>query len=452
MRAAPSAESRRGQLLRTPASRGRTHRLALAGAAYFQPRARRDASISGRVLLSRRAQVIHLGCAPRIRVGQSRRAGRPRTYHRRRRGGNLGGRRQHTRHADAVRRQHRRVRGRRPWRRGASQRTPLRVNGGYMRVLITGGAGFLGSHLSDAFIARGDEVFVLDTGSIAKVRHLLDEPRFHYIHDTIFNLELLDGLASKVDLIYHLAAVVGVEYYVGDPYETLNVNVNGTQNVLRAAYKYNRKVVFSSTSEVYGRNPKVPWKEDDDRVLGATTIDRWCYSTSKAVGEHFCFAYHKLGLPVAVVRYFNVYGPRLDRLDVGRLFTIFMGQLLRGADLTVIGDGAQTRCFTYVTDAVAATVQAGLNSAADGHALNVGVDVETSVLEFAKLMLELYSGGKSKISFVTQEEIYGKSYEDIPRRVPDNTKMRMLLGVEPKVSLRDGTAISMEWFKQEANS
>jgi UDP-glucose 4-epimerase len=320
-----------------------------------------------------------------------------------------------------------------------------------MRILITGGAGFLGSHLSDAFIARGDEVFVLDTGSIAKVRHLLGEPRFHYIHDTVFNLELLDGLAAKVDLIYHLAAVVGVEYYVADPYETLNVNVNGTQNVLKAAYKYNRKVVFSSTSEVYGRNPKVPWREDDDRVLGATTIDRWCYSTSKAVGEHFCFAYHKLGLPVVVLRYFNVYGPRLDRVDVGRLFTIFMGQLLRGADLTVIGDGSQTRCFTFVSDAVAATVAAGLNAPADGQAVNVGVDVETSVLEFAKLMLELYPGAKSEISFVTQEEIYGKSYEDIPRRVPDNTKMRKLLGVEPKISLREGTAMAMEWFRREAN-
>jgi UDP-glucose 4-epimerase len=321
-----------------------------------------------------------------------------------------------------------------------------------MRILITGGAGFLGSHLSDAFISRGDEVFVLDTGSIAKVRHLLDEPRFHYIHDTIFNLELLDGLAAKVDLIYHLAAVVGVEYYVADPYETLNVNVNGTQNVLKAAYKYNRKVVFSSTSEVYGRNPRVPWRENDDRVLGATTIDRWCYSTSKAVGEHFCFAYHKLGLPIVVLRYFNVYGPRLDRIDVGRLFTIFMGQLLRGADLTVIGDGSQTRCFTFVSDAVAATVAAGLKSAADGHALNIGVDVETSVLEFAKLMLELYGGAKSKVRFVTQEEIYGKSYEDIPRRVPDNAKMRKLLGVEPKVSLREGTAMTMEWFRREVNA
>ncbi len=318
-----------------------------------------------------------------------------------------------------------------------------------MKVLITGGAGFLGSHLSDAFIARGDEVFVLDMGSIAKVRHLLDNPRFHYVHDSVLNPELIDGLAAKADLIYHLAAVVGVEHYVADPYETLNVNVNGTQNVLKAAYKYGKKVVFSSTSEVYGRNPKVPWREDDDRVLGATTIDRWCYSTSKAVGEHFCFAYQKLGLPVTVLRYFNVYGPRLDKVDVGRLFTIFMGQLLRGVDLTVIGDGSQTRCFTYVTDAVEATMLAGLKSEADGHAINIGTDVETSVLEFARLMLELFGPSKSKIKFVKQEEIYGKSYEDIPRRVPDNTKMKTLLGVSPRVSLREGTALSMEWFRNQ---
>jgi UDP-glucose 4-epimerase len=318
-----------------------------------------------------------------------------------------------------------------------------------MRVLITGGAGFLGSHLSDGFIARGDEVFVLDTGSIGKVRHLLNSARFHYIHDSIFNGEIIDSLVAKADLIYHLAAVVGVEHYVGDPYETLNVNVNGTQNILRAAYKYGKKVVFSSTSEVYGRNPKVPWREDDDRVLGATTIDRWCYSTSKAVGEHFCLAYHKLGLPVTVVRYFNVYGPRLDKVDVGRLFTIFMGQLLRGADLTVIGDGKQTRCFTYVTDAVAATIAAGIRPEAEGQVINIGVDVETSVLEFAKLMLELFGPTTSKISFVTQDDVYGKSYEDIPRRVPDNTKMIKLLGVEPRISLRDGVKLSIDWFRSD---
>src|ERR1700758_1761192 len=241
-----------------------------------------------------------------------------------------------------------------------------------MRILITGGAGFLGSHLADAFIARGDEVFVLDTGSIAKVRHLLNEPRFHYIHDTIFNLELIDTLVARVDLVYHLAAVVGVEHYVGDPYQVLNVNVNGTQAVLKLAFKHQKRVVFSSTSEVYGRNPKIPWSEDDDRVLGSTRIDRWCYSTSKAIGEHFCFAYAKMGLKTTIVRYFNVYGPRLDAIDVGRVITIFIGQALRNEPVTVIGDGSQTRCFTYVTDAIAATVQAGLKEEAVGEVFNIG--------------------------------------------------------------------------------
>jgi len=317
-----------------------------------------------------------------------------------------------------------------------------------MRVLITGGAGFLGSHLSDAFIARGDEVFVLDTGAIAKVRHLLDNPRFHYVHDSVFNLELIDSLVSKSDLIYHLAAVVGVEHYVADPYETLNVNVNGTQNVLKAAYKHGRRLVFSSTSEVYGRNPKVPWKEDDDRVLGATTIDRWCYSTSKAVGEHFCFAYHKLGLPVTITRYFNVYGPRLDKIDVGRIITIFMGQLLRGEPLTVIGDGLQTRCFTYIDDAIRATVTAGIREDTNGQVFNVGTAVETSILDLAKLMIEI-SGSKSTIRFVAKEEVYGASYEDIQRRVPDNSRMKTILGVDAEVPLRDGLARTIEWFRSQ---
>jgi len=318
-----------------------------------------------------------------------------------------------------------------------------------MKVLITGGGGFVGSHLADAFLARGDEVFVLDMGSVKKVRHLLDNPGFRYIHDSVFNVEILEGLIAKCDLVYHLAAVVGVEYYVGDPYEVLNVNVNGTQNVLKLAFKHQKKVVFSSTSEVYGRNPKVPWHEDDDRVLGSTRIDRWCYSTSKAVGEHFCFAYHRMGLPVTITRYFNVYGPRLDKLDVGRIITIFMGQLLRNEPLTVIGDGTQTRCFTYIDDAVRATIAAGIAPATDGQAFNIGTAVETSIAELARLMIEI-SGARSSIKFVTQESVYGSSYEDIPRRVPDNTKMRQVLGVEAETPLREGLARTIDWFRQTA--
>lgn len=317
-----------------------------------------------------------------------------------------------------------------------------------MKVLITGGGGFLGSHLSDAFLARGDEVFILDTGSIAKVRHLSGNPAFHYVHDSVFNLEILEGLIAKADLVYHLAAVVGVEHYVGDPYQVLSVNVNGVQNVLKLAFKHNKKVVFSSTSEVYGRNPKTPWREDDDRVLGSTRVDRWCYSTSKAAGEHFCFAYRSLGLPVTVVRYFNVYGPRLDRLDVGRIITIFLGQAFRDKPLTVIGDGLQTRCFTYVTDATAATVAAGVNPDTDGEIFNIGTDVETTILDLAREIVAI-TGSKSEIVHVTKESVYGSSYEDIPRRVPDVTKMNEVLGVTAQTPLRTGLERTIQWFRDQ---
>lgn len=315
-----------------------------------------------------------------------------------------------------------------------------------MKILITGGAGFLGSHLTDALLARGDDVTILDIVGDLKVRHHLGNPRFHYIRDTVLNTEILESLILKADLVYHLAAVVGVEHYVADPYEVLNVNINGTQAVLKLAYKYNRKVVFSSTSEVYGRNPRVPFREDDDRVLGSTRIDRWCYSTSKAAAEHFCFAYHRLGLPVVILRYFNVYGPRLDKIDVGRVITIFMGQVLRGDPVTVIGDGSQTRCFTYIDDAIRATVESGMNDRAVGEILNVGSDVETSLLELAETMIRI-AGSPSKIVFVPQEAVYGESYEDVPRRVPCVKRTQEILGVEAETPLEKGLRQTIDWFK-----
>jgi nucleoside-diphosphate-sugar epimerase len=314
-----------------------------------------------------------------------------------------------------------------------------------MHVLITGGAGFLGSHLVDSFLDRGDEVTILDIGSIAKIQHRLKDPRLHLVRGSIFD-DVLDGIIARADLIYHLAAVVGVEHYVEDPFMTLNVNVNGTQAVLKSAFKYHKRLVFASTSEVYGRNPQVPWKEDADRVLGSTRIDRWCYSTSKAAAEHFCFAYHHMGLPVTVVRYFNAYGPRLDAIDVGRVITIFLGQAFRGEPLTVIGDGTQKRCFTYVSDAVAATVQAGLRDSASGEIINIGNDAETDIKTLAELIVAAV-GSKSKIRFVPQESVYGTSYEDIPRRIPDLTRQREILGCEPKVSLAEGLAPTVEYFR-----
>ncbi len=317
-----------------------------------------------------------------------------------------------------------------------------------MKVLITGGAGFIGSHLAEALLARGDKVFVLDTGTTQKVRHLMGRDGFHFVRDSVLQLDLLDGLIAQCDLVYHLAAVVGVEHYVADPYEVLNVNINGTQNVLKMAFKHRKKVVFGSTSEVYGRNPKVPWREDDDRVLGSTRIDRWCYATSKAAGEHFCFAYHRMGLPVTITRYFNVYGPRLDRLDVGRVITIFLGQAFRGEPLTVIGDGQQSRCFTYVEDCVRATVAAGLKPNTDGEIFNIGSDRETTLLELAREIIEL-TGSRSAIQFVRCEDVYGDSYEDIRRRVPDVTRMHTILGVRADTPLREGLARTIEWFRSQ---
>ena len=316
-----------------------------------------------------------------------------------------------------------------------------------MKVLITGGTGFLGSHLAEACLERGDEVLVMDTAGTAKIEHLMGNPRLAYHNASLLNPDVIDRLMRGVELVYHMGAVVGVEHYVTDPFKVLNVNVNDTQHVLAAAMHYGSRVVFGSTSEVYGRNPKIPYKEYDDRVLGSTSIDRWCYSTSKAVGEHFCFAYHKQGLPVTIVRYFNIYGPRLDAIDLGRVVTIFMGQVLRGEDVTVVGDGSQTRCFTYVSDAIRATVQAGLKGEAIGGIFNIGTDEEISILDFAKAMIEV-ACSPSRIRFVTQQSVYGNSYEDIQRRVPDNTRMKEILGVVPEISVREGLRRTIEWFRE----
>lgn len=316
-----------------------------------------------------------------------------------------------------------------------------------MRVLITGGGGFLGSHLGDGLLAAGHEVMALDIAPDLKVRHNLGKAGFRYLKGSVFDTDLMESLVAKADLVYHLAAVVGVEHYVEDPFHVLNVNVNGTQNVLKFAHRYDKRVVFASTSEVYGKSRDTPFREDGDRLLGSTEIDRWCYSTSKAVGEHYCFAYGKLGLPVVIVRFFNAYGPRLDRIDVGRVITIFMGQLLRGEDLTVIGDGKQTRAFTYVDDAVLALIRAGTLPEAVGRIFNIGTDRETTILELAETMIRAHPGTGSKVKLVRQEDVYGESYEDIPRRFPDITRMRTILGVEPKVPLEEGLRRTIEWFR-----
>ena len=317
-----------------------------------------------------------------------------------------------------------------------------------MKVLITGGAGFLGSHLAEALLDRGLQVTVLDPASDAKVRHLRVKPGFRVIKESVLNRDILEGLVAWADIVYHLGAVVGVEHYVGDPYQVLSVNINGTQDVLTAAFRHGTKVVFTSTSEVYGRNTVVPFDEDSDRVLGSTRVDRWCYATSKAAAEHLCFAFGRMGLPVVVLRYFNVYGPRLDHMDRGRVVTIFMGQLLRGEPLTVIGDGTQTRTFTYVDDAVRATVEAGLRPQAVGEAINIGSQEEVSIRELAETMVRI-SGSASSVILVPKEAVYDHGYEDIPRRVPAVRRMHEILGVRAEISLEDGLTRTIEWFKRQ---
>ena len=320
-----------------------------------------------------------------------------------------------------------------------------------MKVLVTGGAGFLGSFLVDALMARGDEVTVLDdvsSGAEFKIVQHKDNPRFAFVRDSVLNRTMMDDLISRCDVVYHLGAIVGVHHYVINPYAVLNVNVNGTQLVLQLCHKYGKKVVFASTSEIYGRNPRIPFGEDDERVLGSTKIDRWCYSTSKAVGEHFCFAYKKLGLKMAIVRFFNVYGPRMDALDTGRVITIFLAKILRDEPVAVIGDGSQTRCFTYVDDGIRGLMAAGERPEGEGEVFNIGSNVEVPIVELAKQMIKL-AGSRSTVKFVKQEAVYGASYEDVPRRVPDIAKAKRLLDFTATTSLDDGLRRTIDWFKAQ---
>jgi len=255
-------------------------------------------------------------------------------------------------------------------------------------------------------------------------------------------------LIQKCELVFHFAAVVGVHLYITQPRKVLEVNIEGTKIILDLAAKHNKKVLFSSTSEVYGKNPKVPWSEDDDRVLGPTTIDRWVYSTTKAVNEHLCLAYQKsLGLPVVIFRFFNAYGPRIDEPGSGRVISIFGAQAVQNKPLTVIGDGKQTRCFTYVDDVIDGVISAAKNEVAVGHVFNIGNDKETTILELAKTIKRVFKT-KSEITFVQQKEIYGESYEDIPRRIPCIDKARRLLGFNPSTTLEEGLEKTLPWFKK----
>ena len=323
-----------------------------------------------------------------------------------------------------------------------------------MRILVTGGAGFIGSNLVDALMEQCHEVTVLDNlsvGKVSNIEHHLDSDRFHFVNGSILDLSTLERLVRQTDLVYHLAAVVGVKYVVDDPLRGIITNVRGTENVLELAFKYWAKTVVASSSEIYGKLDRVPLGEDSDRLLGPTTVNRWSYSDAKAIDEYFALAYAQKGLPVSVVRYFNAYGPRLDPKGYGSVIAKFVTQALSGNPLTVYDDGEQTRCFTYVKDAVEGTVRAATMRGAAGQVFNIGSNREMTINELAALILEL-TGSASQVEHMPYASVYGLDFEETRRRVPDVRRSREVLEFEASTSFREGLKHTIAWLrtKEEA--
>jgi nucleoside-diphosphate-sugar epimerase len=311
----------------------------------------------------------------------------------------------------------------------------LKENG--LRILITGGAGFIGSHLSDAYIKRGDEVYVIDdlsTGTIENIQHLKGHPRFHYTIDSVHNQPVTAELIDQCDVIFHLAAAVGVKLIVESPVRTIETNVHGTEVVLSLANKKKKKVLMASTSEVYGLSTDVPFREDGNLVMGATTKGRWSYACSKAIDEFLALAYwREKKLPTIVVRLFNTVGPRQTG-QYGMVIPTFVKQALSGKPITVYGDGNQSRCFGYVGDVVGALVNLMDHPDAVGQVFNIGSNSEISILELAQRVKQI-THSDSEIVFVPYDEAYEEGFEDMPRRVPDITKVSELVGFRPAMSL-----------------
>jgi UDP-glucose 4-epimerase len=306
-----------------------------------------------------------------------------------------------------------------------------------MRALITGGAGFVGSHLSERLLADGHEVFVLDnlsTGSMDNIVHLKGQPRFHYTIDDVSNEGVLAELVDLADIVFHLAAAVGVKLIVEAPVRTIETNVHGTEVVLKHAAKKKKLVVIASTSEVYGKSVDVPFREDADLVMGPTLKHRWAYACSKAIDEFLALAYWKeRKLPVIIVRLFNTVGPRQTG-QYGMVIPTFVRQALAGQPITVFGDGTQSRSFTYVGDVVNALVALVQDPRAVGEVFNIGNPAEISMRELAE-RIRARAGGSSPISLVPYDQAYEKGFEDMPRRVPDISKIQALIGFRPSVEL-----------------
>jgi UDP-glucose 4-epimerase len=305
------------------------------------------------------------------------------------------------------------------------------------RSLITGGAGFVGSHLAEELLQRGEEVYVLDdlsTGRIDNIEHLKSNPNFHYFINSVLNEPLLAELVDRCDVVYHLAAAVGVKLIVESPVNTIETNVHGTEVVLKHANKKKKKVFITSTSEVYGKSSTVPFREDQDLVLGPTTKGRWSYACSKAIDEFLAIAYwHEKRLPVVIVRLFNTVGPRQTG-RYGMVIPNFVQQALSAQPITVYGNGHQSRAFGYVGDVVSALAKLAPHPGAVGQVFNIGGTQEITINQLAELVKKM-TGSKSEIIHIPYDRAYEKGFEDMPRRVPDISKIQRLIGYQPSLDI-----------------
>ncbi|MBM3335722.1 GDP-mannose 4,6-dehydratase [Candidatus Sumerlaeota bacterium] len=322
-----------------------------------------------------------------------------------------------------------------------------------MKVLITGGAGFIGSHLAEEQLARGRRVHVVDdlsTGRMANIAHLEANPSFSYTIETIMNAALMSELIAQADIVFHLAAAVGVRLIFDQPVLTIETNIKGTEIVLERAAREGKPVFIASSSEVYGKGDAVPFCEEDDMILGPTTCPRWCYACSKAIDEFLALAYCKeKGLPVVIGRLFNTVGPRQVG-QYGMVVPRFVERALRNEPLVVHGDGSQTRTFCYVGDTVRAISDLMEKPAAAGQVFNIGSDEEISILDLARLVIEV-TASKPEIRLVPYESVYGPQFEDLWRRVPSVAKIRRHVGFGPLVEIREIIRLTADAMRSEMN-
>ena len=323
-----------------------------------------------------------------------------------------------------------------------------------MKILITGGAGFIGSHLADRLLEIGEEVYAIDdlsTGSLKNVEHLQDNPRFHLVVDTVLHEAVMNELVFKCDEIYHMAAVVGVKQIMNRPVETLETNVKGTEMVLKLANRHKKKVLIASTSEVYGKvmdggNCSL-LTEDTDRLMGSTTKRRWAYACSKALDEFLALAYYEeKKLPVVVARLFNTVGPRQTG-QYGMVIPNFVQKALIDKPIVVHGDGSQSRSFTYIADVVEALIGLMVEPRAEGLVVNVGGTEEVTIKDLALLVKEM-AGSESAIEYIPYEKAYGPGFEDMKRRCPDISRIKELVGFEPKIDLRGIIQSVIDYYKE----